>query len=237
MEGPLSGVNAVVRTIATTDLQMVMVLSFDRHAPRQHVAGLIDRLIALPEVTDLAELEGAADLMIQAVLPNLAAYRDFIATYVDPARRFISRADTNFICRRYSSSAIDDDVVWAQGRRGMRPISLARIDCLTAEGDYVRILSDGEAALLHSTLQSLIERLPPDQFVQIHRGTVVRRSSVRRLIRSGRRWQVELPDRSTHLIAKSRVAEFEEAIESGRASRLLFDSSKSAQFDGAVEPI
>lgn len=223
-----------VQTTVSADLQLVMVLSFDRHAPRRRIADLIDRLVAQPQVIQLAELEGSADLMIEAVLPNLAAYHDFVANHIDGFRRIINKSDTNFICRRHAGDQTQDDIIWAQGRRGIRPISLSRVDGVIAEGDYVRLLSDGESVMFHSTLQSIIDRLPQPDYVQIHRSTVVRRSSIRRVMRCGRRWQVELPDRSTHLIAKARVAELTGSISPGQPMPLLSSSSNPVPIDDPV---
>nr|WP_294851698.1 LytTR family transcriptional regulator DNA-binding domain-containing protein [uncultured Sphingomonas sp.] len=215
----------LIQTTASSDLQLVMVLSFDRHAPRWRIAEFIDRLIGQPQVVQLSELEGSADLLVEASLPNLAAYHDFVAGHIDVFRRFIAKSDTHFICRRHASKAAEQDVIWAQGRHGIRPIDLSSIHGLVAEGDYVRLLVDGDNVLLHSTLQALMTRLPDTEFVQIHRSTVVRRASIRRVLRSGRRWHVELPDHSTHPIAKARVAELSRAIEDGRSGRLLISSS------------
>lgn len=218
----------------STDLHMVMVITFDHHAPRQRISDFVDQLVAVPQVSAISELEGTADFLLEAAMPNLCSYHDFVANNIDGWRRYISRLETYFVCRRHARHDPDDDVVWAQGRRGMRPVSLSRVDCVMAEGDYVRMLVDGENVMLHATLQSIADRLPPSDYVQIHRSTVVRRASIRRLVRCGRRWQVELPDRSTHFIAKARVAELSDEIESGRNNRYLSHSSIPVPVDEPV---
>lgn len=221
----------------SADVQMVMLITFDRHAPRDRISEFVAQLMATQQVSSLSELEGSADILLEAALPNLCAYHDFVAASIDSWRRYISKLETYFVCRRHLCEAPDEDVVWVQGRRGTRPINLSRVDCIMAEGDYVRLLVDGENVMLHSTLQSVAERLPASDFVQIHRSTVVRRASIRRLVRSGRRWQVELPDHSTHFIAKARVAELSDAIDSGRRNYVLSDSSNMVPLNVTVEQV
>lgn len=221
----VGGLNDVIQNNVSADLQMVMIITLDQHAPRQRVATYVEKLVGASEVSALSELEGSADLMLEAVLPSLCAYHDFVATYIDTWRRFISKLETYFVCRRHVRETPDNDVIWAQGRGGVRPISLGRVDCVTAEGDYVRLMVDGDAVMVHATLQSIGDRLPASDFVQIHRSTIVRRASIRRLVRCGRRWQVEMPDHSTHYIAKARVAELSGEIESGRNNRMVSGSS------------
>ncbi len=50
-----------------------------------------------------------------------------------------------------------------------------------ADRDYVRLHADGTDYLYHDSLTALEQRLDPDDFMRVHRGTIVRRDAINRI--------------------------------------------------------
>ena len=55
------------------------------------------------------------------------------------------------------------------------------VDCIEAEGNYVRLCAGSDEHLLRMTLSALEERLDPSRFARIHRSTIVNLTRVREL--------------------------------------------------------
>src|SRR5206468_1509509 len=70
--------------------------------------------------------------------------------------------------------AIDEDAVWVPENGGFKRIDSALIDKVTAEGDYVRIHSNGDSWMLHETMKSVSRRLRSSHFIRIHPSSIVR---------------------------------------------------------------
>ncbi|HYF60109.1 MAG TPA: LytTR family DNA-binding domain-containing protein [Burkholderiaceae bacterium] len=69
-------------------------------------------------------------------------------------------------------------------RDEVRLIAVDDVVVLEAADKYVRVLTRDEEALVRMPLKELLERLPPDEFWRIHRGTVVRAREIARTVRS-----------------------------------------------------
>ena len=75
--------------------------------------------------------------------------------------------------------------LWVKSRGDYLRILPDQITHIQAERDYVRIHADGREFLHHENLAAIVRLLPPDQFLRIHRSTVVRIGAVER-IKGGR---------------------------------------------------
>ncbi|MHB1330297.1 MAG: LytR/AlgR family response regulator transcription factor, partial [Gemmatimonadales bacterium] len=62
-------------------------------------------------------------------------------------------------------------------------VEVERIDWLEALGDYARIHAGSQTHLVGQSLQSLESVLDPGEFVRIHRGSIVRLTRIRELLR------------------------------------------------------
>jgi two-component system LytT family response regulator len=62
-------------------------------------------------------------------------------------------------------------VVKSRGRT--RLLKVEDVDWFESEGNYVRVHTRGESHLLRETMAALDQKLDPQQFVRIHRGTIV----------------------------------------------------------------
>jgi two-component system response regulator AlgR len=74
---------------------------------------------------------------------------------------------------------------WVPHRSEIIRISAADIDLIEAERDYMRLHVGPRSYLLHTTITELERRLDPEQFLRLHRSTIVPRSRIARLRHDG----------------------------------------------------
>lgn len=65
--------------------------------------------------------------------------------------------------------------------QGMYFVSVADIDRLEADDNYVAVIAGGRRHLVRESLQQLVARLDPAEFVRVHRSHVVRIDRIRRV--------------------------------------------------------
>lgn len=93
---------------------------------------------------------------------------------------------------------------WVRSRGRLLRVSAAGVSRIDAERDYARLYAEGETYLLDETLASLESRLPAEQFIRVHRSTILRMEAIRGF-RRGRHgaWFAELLDGSEVRIGRS----------------------------------
>lgn len=93
---------------------------------------------------------------------------------------------------------------WVRSRGRLVRVSAAGVTRIDAERDYARLYADGETYLLDETLASLESRLPAEQFIRVHRSTILRMAAIKGF-RRGRHgaWSAELLDGSEVRIGRS----------------------------------
>ena len=97
-----------------------------------------------------------------------------------------------------------EDHVWVPVRSELRRVSLAAIERVTAERDYVRLELDGRSHLLRATMEEMTAKLDPATFLRIHRSTVVRRDLVTGLRHEGGGvWSAEIATARFERIGRS----------------------------------
>lgn len=84
-----------------------------------------------------------------------------------------------------ASAAPAEDHIWVPVRSELRRVSLAAIERVTAERDYVRLYIDGRSHLLRATMDDMHAKLDPATFLRLHRSTIVRRDLVTGLRHEG----------------------------------------------------
>jgi two-component system, LytTR family, response regulator len=88
------------------------------------------------------------------------------------------------------------------------PIALDRVFRLEADGDYVVAHAGGGRHLLHLSLGSLVARLDPRRFAQVHRAHVVNLDHVRAFKRDARgNLEAELTDGTRVPVSRARAQE------------------------------
>jgi len=77
----------------------------------------------------------------------------------------------------------EQTVFWIRQGRKITPVAAEEVSFVTAERDYVRLHTDRASHLLRSSISATCDTLA-DDFVRIHRGTIIRRSLINELHRS-----------------------------------------------------
>jgi two-component system, LytTR family, response regulator AlgR len=94
--------------------------------------------------------------------------------------------------------------IWIPHRGELIRLSLAKIDRVSAERDYVRLHLPSRSYLLHGTLTGFEKRLDPADFMRLHRSEVVRCAAVTGVAhRGGGTWVAHLRDGSVVRIGRS----------------------------------
>jgi two-component system LytT family response regulator len=88
------------------------------------------------------------------------------------------------------------------------PVPVDRVSWLEADGDYVVAHAGGSRHLLHLSLSSLVARLDPRRFAQVHRAHVVNLDHVRAFKRDPRgNLEAELTDGTRVPVSRARAQE------------------------------
>jgi len=83
-------------------------------------------------------------------------------------------------------------------------LDVASIDYAVVEEDYVRIFAAGRSYLLRESIRGLLARLDPEEFLQVHRSTIIRVSELQEVVR-GRFGHVEVLLRGGQRLPLGRV--------------------------------
>lgn len=93
---------------------------------------------------------------------------------------------------------------WVPHRSELLRIAAESVQRIDAERDYVRLHSGERSYLLLQTIAGLEEKLDPDQFIRIHRSTILRRDFIFGLRHEGLGvWSAELADGETLRIGRT----------------------------------
>jgi two-component system response regulator AlgR len=98
---------------------------------------------------------------------------------------------------------------WVPHRSELLRIGVDQVERIDAERDYVRLHveqgeGEGRSYLLLQTIAGLEARLDPEQFIRIHRSTILRRDGIRGLRHEGLGvWSAELADGETLRIGRT----------------------------------
>jgi len=152
----------VVETVGVDQMPVtIFVTAFDRYALKAFDANAVDYLLK----------PFAADRLSRA----LSRARDRCTGRQDDeaARRLFSLLDRT----RSQSDYAQRLTVSMRGRIVFIPV--ADIDWIEAEGNYARLHVQRRAYEVRETLQSLMDKLDPRDFVRIHRSTIVNLHRIR----------------------------------------------------------
>lgn len=112
----------------------------------------------------------------------------------------LERAIERAIARRGESKETASewlDELWVPHRSELLRIAVKEVHRIDAERDYVRLhvgdADQGRSYLLLQTIAGLEDRLNPDEFIRIHRSTILRKDNIRGLRHDGLGvWSAEL---------------------------------------------
>jgi|tagenome__1003787_1003787.scaffolds.fasta_scaffold20754123_2 DNA-binding LytR/AlgR family response regulator len=195
------------QSVASDGIHVVVCVAFDHRIPPHEIAACRKAVINCPSVLSSMELSGTFDFMFEAVVPDMAAYKNALESCSAAVAKFASRFEVNFVCEQSVRAESTEQALWVPSEHGLMRLDCSVIDKVKAEGDYVRIHSDGRTWMLHTTMVEMLGRLSPDDFVQVHRSTIIRCSFIERLRYEGHVWTARLNDGSTERVAKSKAAQ------------------------------
>ncbi len=196
---------ALIEAAPSDEMRVILCLKFDRRAPFDAVAKFKRRLLDYACVVHSVESSGAFDFMIEAGLPNFAAYHALLDDFAVELATLIERQEASFVCRRFLRAADRDQSVWVPCRDGRRRVDCETIDLVHAEGDYVRLHCGTQSWLLHDTMHHMRELLDTETFLTLHRSTIANVDFIKRLLHRRHYWVAILDDGTEQRIAKSHV--------------------------------
>lgn len=138
--------------------------------------------------------QGAVDYLLKPVEPDRVALtcsrlRERLAQKPDPMNHLLEA-----LSQRLSGGAVKprEYLRWVQASVGanIRMIPTGDILFFRAEDKYTRVQTESFEALIRKPIKELIDELDPNEFWQIHRGTVVRVDAVTQVSRNLRGNQV-----------------------------------------------
>jgi two-component system, LytTR family, response regulator len=151
----------VVESIGIEQMPVtIFVTAFDRYAIRAFDASAVDYLLK----------PFAPDRLSRAVGRARDRWKD--RQDKEAAQRLFS-----LIGNRYQSDYVQRLTVASGGR--IIFVSVADIDWIEAEGNYALLHVGRRVYEVRETLQSLMERLDPREFIRIHRSTIVNARRIR----------------------------------------------------------
>ncbi len=119
----------------------------------------------------------------------------------------LERAVARAVSRRGSRKRGDHrwlQEFWVPHRSELLRIEASQVDRIDAERDYVRLHVANRSYLLLQTIAGLEAKLDPEEFIRIHRSTILRREAIRGLRHEGLGvWSAELDDGETLRIGRT----------------------------------
>ncbi|VXB87108.1 Uncharacterized response regulatory protein VV2_1193 [Luteimonas sp. 9C] len=156
----------VARAVIAGGGLVVFTTAYDEYAIRAFEAGAVDYLLKpVTEARLHVAIERLQARLAQPVAEDLQALVDGLEARLRPAgERQI----------RWISASIGDHV---------RMIGIDEVLFFQAQDKYVRVVTADGEALIRTPVKDLLAGLDPDVFWQVHRGTVVRVSTIDRVRR------------------------------------------------------
>ena len=189
------------------ELRVILCLEFDPHAEPDDVAALKSAIIDSSNTLHSVETTGAYDFMTEVAAPDLGWFNRWWKGLANLIATVVRRCEKSFVCRRFVRRPKDEDALWVRWANELKRVDHSLIDKVVADRDYVRVYSQGQSWLLHTTMHSLFQRLSGNQFTQLHRSIIVRNGFIDRLVHEGGHWVARLRDGSCERVAKSHVTE------------------------------
>jgi DNA-binding LytR/AlgR family response regulator len=100
---------------------------------------------------------------------------DYLVKPIEPARflRAIDRVKEAMESTREQMEVRDREFVFIRDNGVLKRINAEEILYLEAMGDYVKVFTSQKFHIVHATLKSIEEKLPPSKFMRVHRSYIV----------------------------------------------------------------
>ncbi len=154
----------VARAAVAAKSQVVFTTAYDEYAVRAFEAGAVDYLLKPLQPERLAQA-------VVRIRERLRDARDVDAgERVDAVEIALRPSGTRLI--RWISAAVGDSV---------RMLGIDEVLYFQAQDKYVRVVTASGEAVIRTPIKDLLAGLDPDEFWQVHRGTIVRVSAIDRV--------------------------------------------------------
>ncbi|MBK9704170.1 MAG: response regulator transcription factor [Betaproteobacteria bacterium] len=170
-----------VAALIGSECHVVFITAYDRHALQAFDAGAVDYLLKPVETDRLAATVERLRRQLPAPPADLSALLDTLRTQTTrPATRL-----------RWIKAAVGKQV---------KLIAVEDVVYFQSDTKYTRVVLAQSEALIRTPLKDLLAELDPEQFWQIHRGTIVNANAVSGVLREDAERQfVQLKGRTERL--------------------------------------
>ncbi|MGV3527611.1 MAG: LytR/AlgR family response regulator transcription factor [Flavisolibacter sp.] len=112
------------------------------------------------------------DYAIEAFELNVV---DYLVKPISPGRflQSVEKATEAVESKKEEMKVEEQNFVFVKDSGVLKRISLDDITFLEAMGDYVKVHTTNKFHVVHATLKSIEEKLPPNRFVRVHRSYIV----------------------------------------------------------------
>ena len=212
------------RPVTSDDIRVIICIVFDRRAAPAEVGAFKDTVLKCPSVLHAVEASGTFDFIVEATIPDMESYTAQLELCSRTVARLISRYEVSFVCKRFVSADETRRAIWVPCDGGMVRVDCAKIDKVSAEGDYMRVHSAGQSWMVHSTMGALSDCLD-DSFVRLHRSILVRRGFIERMTHGQSHWTALLNDGTRERVAKVHVGALLESLRVNPSKRKTTSST------------
>jgi DNA-binding LytR/AlgR family response regulator len=142
--------------------------------------------------------EGAVDFVVKPI------ERDRLAVTVARLRERLQSEppDLKDLLRRLAAGArATEPIRWIQASAGnkIHIVPISEVSYFQSDAKYTKVVSDRGEMHVRRTIKELAERLDPDAFWQVHRGTIVNASRIDAVVRDGEQVLLKIRGRNERL--------------------------------------
>lgn len=196
---------SVASDATPSEIRVIVCVAFNKKASPDQIDALKQTVIGCPSVLHAVEVTGPFDILVELTVPDIATFECRLKVVAEGVARLVDRYEINFVGKRFTRTS-GKRSMWVPDNEGLVRIDHTAIDKVTAEGDYVRVHSNGRSWMFHTTMRSLLGRLASDNFIQLHRSTIIRADFIDQMVHRDGRWVACLRDGTSESVAKSQVA-------------------------------
>lgn len=157
-------------------IRIVFVTAYDEYAVRAFKVNALDYLL---KPIDPERLEQTLQRLERAIYSSDDVSRKSIAEKeeMSSGRMLEEDNDDEGTMPKAASKLAADDVIFVTIGKNRRFVPLAEIVCITASDNYSELrFADGKKTMLLRTMSEWEEMLPEQDFLRIHRGTIINRA-------------------------------------------------------------
>jgi two-component system LytT family response regulator len=188
----------VVRAIGAEQMPTtIFVTAYDKHALEAFDLAAIDYLVK--PFDDERFEEALRRARRHAMLGDVTVLRERLLAVLQEAAPSSAAQEAPPSPPRYLER------IAVESRGKVRFVAVSEIDFIVADGPYAELHAGDRTHLIRESMQTLDERLDPDQFMRVHRSAIVRLDAVEMLHKgAGGDYEVQLKSGARLRVSRSR---------------------------------